>query len=89
MVYGVGNFFEELSPQLSLMGIKVECLIDTKAEREKIIVNGRKVISLKKALEGRKHATILVASAAFGNEIANKISETASSMNINVEIIYT
>ena len=42
MVYGTGQFFEELAPQLISIGVDIECLIDTKAEKGEYIVNSIK-----------------------------------------------
>lgn len=72
-VYGAGQFFEKLLPHLIKHNLKVEYLIDRKAEISgKYHVAGFDVISLESALLCKANK-IVISSYAFKNEIARNI----------------
>jgi FMN phosphatase YigB (HAD superfamily) len=74
-VYGAGLFFEKLQPYLLKNNLKIEHLIDRKAEISgQYIVAGYDVISLNSALE-KGCQKILISSFAFKDEIARNIYE--------------
>jgi len=87
-VYGAGLFFEKLQPYLLKNNLKIEHLIDRKADISgQYIVAGYEVISLEKALE-KGCQRILISSFAFKDEIARNIYEQSLKReHINVEVL--
>ena len=74
-VYGAGVFFEKLQPYLDQMQVKVEMLIDRKAEISgSYKFMGHQVVSLNQALE-LNCKNIIISSVAFKEEIAKNIYE--------------
>jgi hypothetical protein len=74
-VYGAGLFFEKLLPYLQENNLKIDYLIDRKADISgRYNVAGFDVVSLENALAGGANK-ILISSFAFKNEIAKNIYE--------------
>lgn len=86
-IYGVGEFYRELSPLLELMDVKIEKLIDLRAEVDSFYVDGKKVLSLDEALNNETQANIIIASGAYVKEISEKILIEQRRTGLRVNII--
>ncbi|MDF2409781.1 hypothetical protein GWQ29_10150 [Aeromonas sp. 2HA2] len=84
-LYGAGDLGLRVHELLTLHGIRVTHIIDRRAERSSLYMNGIKVISLSEA-SNLKLKTYSVASRAFCTEIVNSIKSTCNDTSPMVEI---
>lgn len=87
VIFGAGEFFKQLVPALLECQIKIEAVVDSRAETEPFEVLGYTVTSLRNAFTNRSDVTFLIASAAFTGTIRDKIRNAASDAGISVRII--
>jgi FMN phosphatase YigB (HAD superfamily) len=87
MVYGAGELFIQLLPYLQERNIKIEALIDSRAEVNSFMTEGYNVVSLYEALRDKDEATIVIASGVFCEAIKKQILEFAHFQNKEIQII--
>lgn len=85
-IYGAGYIFEVLYEYLFAKNIKINGIIDTRAEISKITVKGYNVLTLKKS-QLKDDDIIIIASDKFANDIENKICEFVKTNKLNIKII--
>lgn len=73
-VFGAGEFFRQLLPQLVRRGIRVNLVVDSRAYTRSFSVEGYAVITPEDALK-RGERTFVIASAAFAKEMAASLRE--------------
>ncbi|MFA7825482.1 hypothetical protein [Aeromonas dhakensis] len=83
VIYGAGEFFECLHPELIKRKIRVKLLIDKKAQLMEYKVADINVVPLAKA-KISDGEVVLIASAAYVDEIRQDISDAYSGMNIRI-----
>lgn len=83
VIYGAGEFFDCLYPELVKRKIRVKLLIDKKAQLVKYKVADIDVVPLAKAKIGDGDV-VLIASAAYVDEIRQDISDVCVGMNIKI-----
>ncbi|WP_429027246.1 HAD family hydrolase [Aeromonas veronii] len=83
VIYGAGEFFESLYPELIKRKIRVKLLIDKKAQLMAYKVADINVVPLAKA-KISDGEVVLIASAAYVDEIRQDISDAYSGMNIRI-----
>lgn len=87
MIYGVGEFYRELSSLLKPLSIEVRKLIDLRAEAGSFYIDGMRVMSLSEALNDEARADIIIASGAYVKEISEKILTEQQKTDVQVNII--
>ncbi len=83
IVYGAGEFFECIHDHLKRENIKIKCVIDKKANFGRYTVLGYDVISLSEA-NFENNDVVIIASAAFVDEIRNDIFSLVDGDSIRV-----
>jgi FMN phosphatase YigB (HAD superfamily) len=87
MVYGAGELFKGLLPYLHQRKIRVEAVIDSRAEVKSFTAEGYEVVSLPQAFKNKDKATIVIASAVFGDLIKQTIQKFAHTHKKTISIL--
>lgn len=87
MVYGAGELFVQLLPYLYERNIKIEAVIDSRAEIHPFMVEGFHVISLKDALKEKEKAVILIASGVYSQSIQKTIEDFRTITSIEIIVL--
>ncbi|WP_345993147.1 HAD family hydrolase [Sulfurimonas sp. HSL-1716] len=80
-IYGTGDFLLLVMPELLRRGIKINYLIDSKAENGNFTLYNYEVITAKQALL-KGESNFLIASVAFSKEISAKLSNLSKEIRI-------